>query len=445
MSAAARLLTLSAASSADLERDTDELCAWLTTLDDTAFAGLPVVPDTGPAGRPARRAVAASTPVDAARWLRRRDPRRVFTAGPDRPAGTVFLLSGVGDQYPGLGGQLHRSLPVLRRELDRCLDLLAAEEDLDLRPMLFTADPPGPGLDLTALFDRRGTAQPIHQTAAAQPLMFALQYALAQALIELSTPPVALAGYSLGEYVAACVAGVLPVEDALRVVARRARLIDELPRGAMLVVNAGDDAVRPRLRGGVSVAAVNGPDQCVLSGSAATVEELALDLTAAGWACQRLPTSHAFHSAMMSPLVQPLRTLLDAVPLSPPAIPIVSTVTGTRLRDEEATDPSYWARHLCETIRFADAVSELWRLPDPLMVELGPGQSLARLVQQHPGRPATARTPIVQTLPGQFESRTESEVLLAAAGQLWASGVDVDLPAMVAEPQGGAGWTAGHV
>jgi acyl transferase domain-containing protein len=171
------------------------------------------------------------------------------------------------------------------------------------------------------------------------------------------------------------------------------------------------------------------------------VEEVAHDLTAAGVACRRLPTSHAFHSEMMAPLVPPLREHLETVELRRPAVPILSTVTGTRLRDEEATDPGYWARHLCETIRFADTVSELWRLPDPLMVELGPGQSLARLVHHHPSRPATARTPVVQTLPGQFESRTEVEVLLAATGQLWASGMEIDLPGSVFEPHGGVEWT----
>ncbi|WIM94414.1 acyltransferase domain-containing protein [Actinoplanes oblitus] len=423
----ARLLTLTAPTAEALERDTDELAEWVAALDATAFAGLPVVPDTGTTDQPARRAVAASTPRDAARWLRKRDPRRVFTAGPGRPANTAFLFSGVGDQYPGLGGRLHRGLPVMRRELDRCLDLLAAEEDLDLRPLLAPAESPGTGPDLAALFDRRATTQPIHETAAAQPLLFALQYALARALIERGARPTVLAGYSLGEYVAGCLAGVLPVEDALRVVARRARLIDRLPRGAMLVVNTGPESLRPWLPDGVSFAAINGPEQCVLSGIAEAIEGLAVECTARGWACRRTATSHAFHSAMMAPLVQPLHELLETVPLRAPRLPILSTVTGTWLRDAEAADPGYWARHLCETVRFTDVVAGLWRLPDPLLVELGPGQTLARLAQQHPGRPATARTPVVQTLPGQFETRTEDEVLLAAAGQLWASGLEIDL------------------
>jgi acyl transferase domain-containing protein len=164
----------------------------------------------------------------------------------------------------------------------------------------------------------------------------------------------------------------------------------------------------------------------VLSGPVEAIEEVARALSQEGQACRRLPTEHAFHSAMMTPLVEPLRDLLRKLPLRPPVLPVLSSVTGTWLGDEEATSPAYWAQHLCRTIRFADQVGAVWQLPDPLLIEMGPGQTLGRLALQCPRRPADALTSVVQTLPGQFESRSELEVFLSALGQIWASGRDIN-------------------
>ncbi len=440
MSGQPRLLTLSAPTAPALEQATDELARQLESLDDAGFARLPEVPDTQAPPRSLRRAVAAGTAAEAARRLRKRDARRVFTGGPDSRPSPVFLFSGVGDQYSGLGAGLYRCLPAFRSELDRCVRLLA-EHGLELRPLLFppessdssdslgssqpSAGAGSGGPDLAALFDRRETTQEIHRTVVAQPLMFSLQYALARALTALGCEPSALAGYSVGEYAAACVAGVFTLEDALRLVTQRARLVDELPAGAMLAVMAGPQPLGPYLGGPVSLAALNGPEQTVLSGPVEAIEETARRLTAEGMACRRLATSHAFHSAMTEPLTGPLEDLLGTLPLRPPVLPLLSNVTGTWLRDEEATSPAYWARQLCRTIRFSDEVAELWRIRQPLLVELGPGQALSRLALQHQDRPAHAVASLVQTLPGQFESRTERELLLSAAGQFWAAGLKV--------------------
>lgn len=421
-----RLLALSAPTSAALERATDELSSHLDSLDDGAFARLPEVPDVPVAHGSLRRAVVARSAADMARRLRKRDPRRVFTGGPGTRAYRVFLFSGVGDQYPALGAGLHRSLPEFRRELDRCLELLATEHGLPLRSVLFPPAGPGDGHPGRAeLFDRGGAGQEIHRTAVAQPLMFVLQYALAHALTSLGAGPSAVAGYSVGEFAAACVAGVFPLEDALRLVAERARLVDELPAGAMLAVMAGLPAVTPYVGGPVSLAALNGPEQTMLSGPVEAIEETAERLTADGVACRLLATTHAFHSAMTRPLTGPMEKLLATVRLRPPRLPVLSGVTGTWLREEEATSDAYWARQLSRTIRFADAVGELWRSGDPLLVELGPGQTLSRLALQSPDRPAHATASVVQTLPGRLESRTEPELLLCAAGQLWTAGAEI--------------------
>ncbi|MFF3941716.1 acyltransferase domain-containing protein [Streptomyces phaeofaciens] len=434
MSGPARLLTLTASTPAALEEATDAVVRRLEGLDDAGFARLPRVPQAGAPLAVLRRAVVSGTPKEAARALRRRDPRRVFTGGQGTGASPVFLFSGVGDQYPGLGGGLRRCLPGFGRELDRCFRLLADDHGLDLRSVLFpsgtSVDPGGARPDLAALFDRRETTQEIHRTVVAQPLMFVVQYALARALTALGAPPRALAGYSVGEYTAACVAGVFSLEDALRLVTQRARLVDTLPAGAMLAVMAGPETVVPYLGGAVSLAAVNGPGQTVLSGPVEAIEETARRLAGTGTACRRLATSHAFHSPGLEPLKSPLEELIGTFDLGPAGLPVLSNATGTWLRDEEATSPAYWAGQLSRTIRFADGLAELWRMPAPLLIELGPGQALSRLAVQHPQRPADAAASVVQTLPGQFESRTEGELLLGVAGRLWCAGLDVDWEAL---------------
>ncbi|MEV5409723.1 acyltransferase domain-containing protein [Thermopolyspora sp. NPDC052614] len=425
----ARLLALSAPTPERLERATDELADRLEKMDEAEFAGLPPVPEPPAGPGPLRRAVAAETAAKAARWLRRRDPRRVFSGDAGAPASPVLLFSGVGDQYPGIGARLHRTVPAFRDALDHCVDVLAAEHGLDLRPFLAPPEAAArPGL--AALFDQSLTPGEIHRTVVAQPLLFAVEYALGRALAALGVRPAALAGYSVGEYPAACLAGVMPLGHALRLTVERARLVDRLPEGAMLAVAAGPEALRPYLGGPLSLAALNGPGQTVLSGPVAAVEDAARRLAGRDVACRRLATSHAFHSAMLEPLVPALEELLRAVPLRPPAVPLLSNVTGTWVRAEQATSPAYWARHLCRTIRFGDEVAEIWRLPAPLLVEVGPGQALTRLALAHPDRPADAWAAAVPTLPGRFESRTEREPLLVAAGRLWAAGARIDWHAL---------------
>ncbi|MFC9486644.1 acyltransferase domain-containing protein [Streptomyces hydrogenans] len=430
-----RLLTLSAPTGDLLEGATDDLADRLDAMGDAGFARLPATPAPPAEPGAVRRAVLADSAASAARWLRKRDVRRVFTGGPGDGASRVFLFSGVGDQYPGLGAGLYRCLPAFREGLDRCFRALADEHGLDMRAVLFPSAASGGPSDV---FDRHTAPQEIHRTIVAQPLLFALQYSLARALMAFGAVPVALAGYSVGEYTAACIAGVFPVEDALRLVTRRARLVDKLPPGAMLAVAAEprdlEGPLNGLLPGPLSLAPVNGPQQTLLSGPVEAVEAAVRRLTGAGLPCQRLATAHAYHSTMTEALTGPLEKLLAAVPLAPPAIPLLSNVTGTWLRDEEATSPVFWARQLSRTLRFSDELAEIWRLPGPQLVELGPGQTLTRLALGHPDRPANALASVVQTLPGRLERRTEWELLLTAAGRLWAAGAAVDWAALTEDP-----------
>lgn len=411
------LLRISAPTREALEERTRQLVAYLE--------GDSRPPPQGP-DQAYRRVVVAADNAAAVRRLRRGKPTEVVTekVSPGRP--TVFMFSGVGDQYPGMAAGLYRHLAVFRTELDRCFDLLEPDLGRDLRPILYPEnDGTGPPT-LAALFDRRRTPGEIHETAVAQPLAFATQYALARTLESLRAEPAALLGYSVGEYVAACLAGVFTLEDALRVIALRARLTSGLPRGGMLAVMSAPGPLAPLLRDGLSIAALDGPALTVLAGPAEAIERAGRRLLDEGVASRPLSTTHAFHSPMVEPAAGPLGDALTAIRLSPPRKPVLSNVTGTWLRDDEAVDPGYWARHLHRTIRFADELAEVWRLDRPIPVEVGPGRTLTNLALGHPDRGPVA----LQTLPGVLESRTDLEVFMTAAGGLWAAGVDIQLPEM---------------
>jgi acyl transferase domain-containing protein len=375
--------------------------------------------------------VVADSAAEAARRLRDGRSKDVFTGEYDPGRPIVFMFSGVGDQYPGMAAGLYRHLPTFRQEVGRCLRLLEPDIGMDLGELLFSPAAPAKGRpDLAALFDQRGSSQEIHQTLAAQPLAFATQYAMAQSLLSLGVRPSALIGYSLGEYVAGCLAGVFSLDDALHLTALRARLVSAQPEGAMLAVTSAPGPLAPHLRDGVSVAALDGPELTVLAGPVEAIERLGKLLLHQEIACRRLATSHAFHSPMMDPVVEPLRDAFAGVSLKPPSLPFLSNVTGTWIRDCEATDPGYWAQHARQTIRFADDLAELWQLHGPIPVELGPGQKLTNLAVRHPANRGRSQRLALRTLPGVFESRTDLELLLTTIGRLWATGTDIDWSAL---------------
>jgi acyl transferase domain-containing protein/acyl carrier protein len=349
----------------------------------------------------------------------------------------AFLFTGVGEQYPGLVGELYRREPVFRATLDECLAPLAELlPDVDVADLLTGARGGGP--DLAALLGRGGTTDPraerLRRTEVVQPVLFAVGYALATTLVSWGVRPTLMLGYSLGEYVAACLSGVLSPTDALALVAYRARLIAGLPRGAMAAVPLAADALRQRfdLAGrGVDVAAVNGPEVTVVAGPPAAVDALAADLAAADVPCRPLETSHAFHSRMLAPIAAELTAWIAAhVRLNPPTVPYLSNVTGGRADAELVCDPAYWARHMCEPVQFAAAAAELLADEQLAVVEVGPGQSLGALLRGA-GAPPQRWATITATLPAAGDPRPADAVLADCLGRLWLLGVEVD-------------WTAHH-
>jgi acyl transferase domain-containing protein len=233
-------------------------------------------------------------------------------------------------------------------------------------------------------------------------------------------------GHSLGEYTAACVAGVLPLEDALELVAERARLLQALPGGSMLAVSLSADEVRPFLPPGAVVAAVNAPGLCTVAGTDEAVAATERGVLQAGHAARRLATTHAFHSPMMHPAAAELARAAARMRLSAPRIPLLSNVTGTWMTEAEATDPGYWARHLCQPVRFGDGVAELLRDPDRVLLEVGPGQTLGGFARQQPLPPGRAVPLAVGSLRHAWEETADGAYLLGSLGRLWTAGVVPD-------------------
>jgi amino acid adenylation domain-containing protein len=409
------LLTLAARSGPALERAAANLASHLEErpgleLEDAAY--------TLHVGRRAfshRRAWVSRSSGAAAAALRqaaRTDrPGTMTKAGPP----LLFLFPGQGTQYAEMALDLYRTEPVLRDSVDRCSDLLAKPLGLDLRSVLY----PRQGAE-----DHSGR---IDQTALAQSTLFTVEYSLARLWMHWGIRPQAMIGHSLGEYVAACLAEVFSLEEALALVAARGRLMQRLPAGAMLAVPLSESRVCDLLAGDrerLSLAAVNSSRQCVVSGCEEAIDGLASSLAAEGIEGRRLRTSHAFHSAMVEPLLSSWARIVESVRLRPPQLPYLSNVTGTWIRPEEATDLHYWVRHLRETVRFSEGVGKFLEQRDGICLEVGPGRSLSNLARQNPawgnGHSALA------SLPRAGEERSSTEAILTALGSLWTAGHNPD-------------------
>ncbi|CAM3926252.1 SDR family oxidoreductase [Nocardiopsis rhodophaea] len=345
-------------------------------------------------------------------------------------APVVFMFPGVGDQYPGMGRGLYERFGAFSAAVDECAEILRTPLGRDIRDLVFAGSPesagagaPPGGGDLRALMGRAQADAPtsaLHRTDLAHPVVFVTEYALARLWMSQGVRPSALIGYSLGEYVAACVSGVFSLHDALHLVAERARLIQETTAGAMVAVAAPEEQVRAMLSPGLSVAAVNGPAMTVVSGATADVAEFEAGLH--GVARQRVRTTHAFHCGLLAPVAERLEGVVRGVARSAPRIPFAANLTGAWITDDEARDPAYWAAHTRSTVRFADGLATVGEGDPPVLLEVGPGQTLSGLAMQVLRGCAT---PVASMRP-EDQHDDDAEVLLRAAGRLWEEGVGLD-------------------
>ena len=403
-----QVITLSAKTPSALDRMTADLVEHLRThpgrsLDDVAY--------TLQVGRRTfgyRRAVVAADSADAAEVLSGAAPRRLLTGRASDTAGPVFLFPGQGTQRVGMAAELYRQYPVVREHIDAGLRILDGLLEVDLRAILFA----GP--------DDAAAAAELRETRTTQPALFLVEYALAQLWMSLGVRPTAMLGHSLGEYVAACLAGVFSFADALRLVAVRAELMQEQPAGAMLAVQL-DPEMLELAAAGLDLAAVNAPMTCVASGPVEAVEAYERALAAEGIPAKRLRTSHAFHSAMMSPVADAFAAELRRTGLRAPQLPIVSNLTGGWLTAEQATDPEYWVEHLLSAVQFGPGIETLLSDGFRIMLEVGPAAALTGLARMQP-RADVPEPVTTMPVPGDGEH----QAFLAAAGRLWALGVPVD-------------------
>jgi len=408
---AAQLLVLSAKSPTALADMRARLAAYLRERPDVPLADVAATLQATRRTFLHRLALVCRDRPDAVAGLAGNAPTAVRTQVEQQTDGTVaFLFPGQGTQHVDMGLELYRTEPAFRSSFDDCADLLRPHLDLDLREVLYPAT------------GGEAAAASMRQTGLTQPALFAVEYALAALWAEWGVRPAAMLGHSIGEYVAACLAGVFSLADALATVAVRGRLMQAMPPGAMLSVPLPAAEVEALLAGGAALAAANGPRLSVAAGDAVAIEALEQTLRLRQVECRRLHTSHAFHSPMMSPVLAPFTEQLRRMTLSPPRIPVVSNVTGSWLTPEEATDPGYWARHLRYPVRFS-AGAELLAAQGHAMLEVGPGTTLATLVRQH--QAAAGRT-VASSLSSPARPRPDGAAMADALGRLWLAGIPVD-------------------
>jgi acyl transferase domain-containing protein len=376
-----------------------------------------------------RRAFVVGSREEALSVLDSPDDGRLLTAAPgESPRSPVaFLFPGFGAQHAGMARELYGQEPAFRSALDQCAQMATPALGMDVRDILL--HPAGAeAVARRSLDGRTPEVGDIDHPELGYPAVFAFEYALARLWQSWSVRPTAMIGHSLGEYVAACLAGVFRLPDAIRLVIERARLMTQHGQGAMLAVPLSDREVAPYLGDTVSVAAVNDPHTCVLAGPEEAIAEVEARLDHGQIVSRRLASPYAFHSPVMAPVVELYVELVSRVELRPPDIPFVSNTTGSWITAEQATSPAYWAAHLREPVRFADGVAALCGIPGVVLLEVGPGQSLTSSALQHPaarGKPGLVAVP---SLPDAREGAEGRRALLRAAARLWLAGVERPFP-----------------
>lgn len=411
------LVTLSARTKEALEKATSNLLNHFKQRPESELADVAYTLHVGRKSFDHRRVLVCENADDVIAVLETRNPERLLTGAvtQDAEAGThgvAFMFSGQGAQYANMGRNLYESEQVFRTHADNCFDVLKVRHNLDLRGVLY----PSHG-------DSDKDAERLRQTENTQPALFVVEYALAQLWMSWGITMRAAIGHSIGEYVAATLAGVFSLEDGLSLVTERGRLIQMLPAGAMLAVALPEKEVVPLLGENLSLAAVNETSSCVVSGPTEAIQALQQQLVSQGVYVRYLNTSHAFHSRMVEPAAAPFADCLRTVRFNPPRIPFVSNVTGTWIEPFEAMDANYWVRHLTQTVRFADGLGRLLSDTKLVLLEVGPGRTLTQFARRHPGRKERV---VLSSLRHPQEQQPDSRFLLTTLARLWLSGVEVD-------------------
>ena len=408
------LLMFSARSEDARGRMHDQMQSWMERNTDTSLADVAYTLQVGRRHFDWREYVVCENADDAVELLAKSGG---VGSGRRRVAGrrgeVVFMFPGQGAQYVNMGRTLYETEPVYKHWVDRCCDILNHHLDRDLRELLFPDSA-----------DEQTAYDALKNTYYTQPAIFTLEYALARLWMSWGVSPVAMVGHSIGEFVCACLAEVFTLEDVLGLVALRGALMRDLPRGAMLSIRCSAGDIESRLPDTIQLAASNGPKLCVVAGPTDAIESFAAALSKEDIATNHLHTSHAFHSAMMDPVVAPFIEAVDKVARLEPRLPFVSTCTGQWITPEEATSAEYWGSHLRMPVRFSEAITRLLENPDQLFLEVGPRNVLTTLAKQHAA--PRQRLQITPSLGGTHADNEEWRTLLGAVGELWLNGMEIN-------------------
>ncbi|HET9183290.1 MAG TPA: SDR family NAD(P)-dependent oxidoreductase [Candidatus Angelobacter sp.] len=407
-----QLLLLSSKSASALENLSRNLAEHLRQTEDACLADAAFTLAVGRAAFPHCKAVVCrNDKADAIAALE--DQARVRTTFQNQACSPlVFMFPGQGSQYAGMGQDLYAQERIFREEMDRCADHLKnALNGTDIRRILYPKEA-----------EKERVEQELNQTWLTQCVLFTVEYALARQWMAWGLRPQAMIGHSLGEYVAACLAGVFSLETALDLVVLRGRMMQQTFEGAMLAVGLKEEEASALTTHELSLAAINATSQCVLSGTVAAVEEVEAKLKAGKIPCYRLETSRAFHSTLMETVLAQFSAYLAQVDFQPPHMKYISNVTGEWIREEEATSPEYWVRHLRLPVRFHQGLATIIDEHPPILLEVGPGNSLGKLAQSSfsPG------LPVLSSLPSARSDEPHHFHLLRSLGDLWLHRAAID-------------------
>jgi len=410
-----QLLTISAKSKTALEMVIANLIKYLQDHPDIKLPDFAYTLMVGRHKFNYRRSLVCQNVENAITTLQAQSQRTelCYQEATNRPV--IFMFPGQGTQYQNMTRELYGLEPVFHKHFDICAEILVNHLGLDIRKVLYPAKD-----------EMVRKAQSIDETFLTQPLLFTVEYSLAQLWMSWGVMPQAMIGHSIGEYVAACLSGVLSLEDILALIAIRGKLMQDLPFGAMLAVNLSEKEIISFLSvdTSLSLAAVNSSSSSVISGPIESIEHLKVEFVREKIPFRHLQVSHAFHSAMMEPMMDPFYAHISKFQFHEPRIPYISNITGTWITPKEAMEPLYWSKHLRQTVRFSDGLQELLNDPERIFLEVGPGRTLSAIIKRQLGKQFNGA--ILTSLHSAHEVGSDVHSLLDTLGQLWQAGAKID-------------------